>query len=61
MTGVIAPTDTRFRNDQRFFEEGKMDEADKEKTRLEIKQRAMRKEKQDKKETVENPLFFKKI
>jgi hypothetical protein len=45
MTGVIAPTDTRFRNDQRFFEEGKMDEADKEKTRLEIKQRAMRKEK----------------
>jgi hypothetical protein len=37
MRGVIAPTDSRFRNDQRLFEEGKMDEAEKEKSRLEVK------------------------
>lgn len=61
MKGVIAPTDSRFRNDQRLFEEGKMEEADKEKTRLEVKQRATRKEKEEKKEEVENPLFFRKI
>lgn len=60
MKGVIAPTDSRFRNDQRLFEEGKMDEADKEKTHLEVKQRASRKEKEERKEEVENPLFFRK-
>lgn len=37
-----------------------MDEADVEKSRLEVKQRASRKEKEEKKEPVENPLFFKK-
>lgn len=60
MKGVIAPTDSRFRDDQRLFEEGKMDEADKEKGRLEVKQRASRKEKEEKKEPIENPLFFTK-
>jgi len=60
MKGVIAPTDSRFRNDQRLFEEGKIEEADKEKTRLEVKQRASRKEKEERKEAVENPLFFNK-
>jgi hypothetical protein len=43
MEGVIAPTDSRFRNDQRFFEEGNVDAADKEKIRLEVKQRTSRK------------------
>ena len=33
----LAPTDTRFRNDQRLFEHGKTDEADEEKIRLEVK------------------------
>jgi len=60
MQGVIAPTDSRFRNDQRLFEEGKIDEADKEKTRLEVKQRAARKEKEERKDPVENPIFFTK-
>jgi hypothetical protein len=35
MKGVIAPTDTRFRVDQRLCEEGKLEAADKEKLRLE--------------------------
>ena len=61
MREVIAPTDSRFRNDQRLFEEGKIDDADKEKSRLEVKQRATRKEKEEKKEEVENPLFFRKV
>jgi Oxysterol-binding protein len=39
----IAPTDTRYRPDQRLFEEGKHDEADREKVRLEEKQRKTRK------------------
>ena len=60
MKGVIAPTDSRMRNDQRLFEEGKIDEADKEKTRLEVKQRVSRKEKENKNEQIENPLFFNK-
>lgn len=39
MNGVIAPTDSRLRGDMRLFEEGKMDLADAEKVRLEVKQR----------------------
>ena len=35
MEGRICPTDTRFRNDQRFFEEGKENEANVEKKILE--------------------------
>ena len=42
MRGVVAPTDTRFRKDQRLCEEGKLEEADKEKLRLEQKQRETR-------------------
>ena len=47
MYGVVAPTDTRFRGDQRLFEEGKVDEADDEKMRLEVKQRKARKLRND--------------
>ena len=43
MKAVIAPTDTRNRGDERLFEEGKVDEADEEKIRLEVKQRKARK------------------
>jgi hypothetical protein len=60
MKGVIAPTDSRLREDQRLFEEGKMDQADKEKTRLEVKQRSSRKAKEERKEEIECPLFFTK-
>lgn len=38
----VAPTDSRLRPDQRLMEEGKWDEANKEKLRLEEKQRAVR-------------------
>jgi hypothetical protein len=37
MNGFLAPTDSRFRNDMRLFEEGKLDEADQEKIRVEVK------------------------
>ena len=42
----IAPTDTRNRPDQRLMEEGLWDEANKEKLRLEEKQRATRRKKE---------------
>ncbi|XP_071789373.1 oxysterol-binding protein 1-like isoform X2 [Asterias amurensis] len=44
-TGV-APTDTRNRPDQRLMEEGQWDEANKEKLRLEEKQRATRRKRE---------------
>lgn len=57
---LIAPTDTRFRGDQRLFEEGKIPEADVEKVRLEVKQRKRR---TDLKEAEEEHkvLFFKEV
>ena len=39
MVGVLPPTDARFRNDIRLMEEGKIEEADKEKLAIEIGQR----------------------
>ncbi|MED6239485.1 Oxysterol-binding protein- protein 1 [Ataeniobius toweri] len=44
MEAVLAPTDSRFRPDIRAMENGNIDEASKEKERLEEKQRAARKE-----------------
>lgn len=35
MIGVIAPTDSRWRMDERFYEEGKFDEAEREKVLIE--------------------------
>jgi len=35
MTGVVAPTDSRFRRDQRLFEEGEVDEAEADKLEIE--------------------------
>mmetsp|Transcript_13302 Transcript_13302/g.20792 ORF Transcript_13302/g.20792 Transcript_13302/m.20792 type:complete len:138 (+) Transcript_13302:261-674(+) len=43
MAGIVAPTDTRFRGDQRLYEQGEVDAADEEKVRLEVKQRKARK------------------
>jgi hypothetical protein len=37
MRTVLPLSDTRLRGDQRLFEEGKNDEADDEKIRLEVK------------------------
>ena len=39
MIGVVAPTDSRFRPDQRLLEDGFLDKAETEKQRLEKKQR----------------------
>ncbi|XP_051736168.1 oxysterol-binding protein-related protein 2b [Ctenopharyngodon idella] len=44
MEGLLAPTDCRLRPDIRAMENGNMDEASREKERLEEKQRAARKE-----------------
>ncbi|XP_069550024.1 oxysterol-binding protein-related protein 2-like [Brachyistius frenatus] len=44
MEAIMAPTDCRFRPDIRAMEAGNIDEASKEKERLEVKQRAARKE-----------------
>lgn len=38
----VAPTDSRLRPDQRLMENGRWEEANKEKLRLEEKQRAVR-------------------
>ena len=43
LLSVIAPTDSRRRNDMRFYEEGEVDQADIEKIRLEVEQRKRRK------------------
>ena len=47
MAGFLAQTDSRYRNDMRLFEEGKLDEADQEKIRLEVKQRKARKQREE--------------
>ena len=38
MEGHVAPTDSRFRKDQRLYEEGKIEEADAEKLMIEEEQ-----------------------
>ena len=35
MLGTVAPTDTRYRKDIQLFENGQIDEADKEKVKIE--------------------------
>jgi len=42
----VAPTDTRLRPDQRMMEEGRWDEANQEKVRLEEKQRGVRRQRE---------------
>ena len=42
----VAPTDSRLRPDQRLMEEGKWDEANEEKLRLEEKQRTARRQRE---------------
>lgn len=58
MHGVLSHTDTRFRGDQRLYEEGKTDDADEEKIRLEVKQRKARKLREEACETW-TPIFFR--
>lgn len=53
----LPPTDSRFRPDQRLFENGKVDEAELEKQRIEEKQRDRRRE-FEAKGTQHTPLWF---
>nr|ABF22369.1 oxysterol-binding protein-like protein 3 [Takifugu rubripes] len=55
----LPPTDTRFRPDQRFLEEGNVDGAEEQKQRIEQLQRERRKVLQDNNMT-HKPRFFKK-
>lgn len=57
--GSLPPTDTRLRPDQRAFEEGKVDEAEKTKQDLEGRQRERRKEMEGKGESFEPRWFHK--
>ncbi|XP_017287709.1 oxysterol-binding protein-related protein 7 isoform X3 [Kryptolebias marmoratus] len=59
LMGVLPPTDTRFRPDQRLLEAGKVAEADKRKDEVEEKQRERRKE-MAKKGEEHIPRFFRK-
>ena len=59
MHGVVAPTDSRFRMDQRLFEEGQIDEADDEKILIEEEQRRKRKEMKAGEKW--EPNFFRKV
>ena len=43
MKGIIAPTDSRFREDLRIYEEGNFEEADRVKFDIEEEQRRKRK------------------
>ncbi|CAC5416268.1 OSBPL3_6_7 [Mytilus coruscus] len=56
---TLPPTDTRFRHDQRLLEEGKIHDAENEKTRLEHMQRERRKKRET--EGLDySPMWFKK-
>ena len=60
MEGIIAPTDSRWRNDLRYFEEDLMEEADNEKVIIEDEQRRKRKIfETNKKEW--KPYFFEEV
>lgn len=50
----VAPTDSRLRPDQRLMEEGRWDEANAEKQRLEENQRSRRKKREEPNEDQEN-------
>jgi len=66
----VAPTDSRLRPDQRLMENGKWEEANSEKVRLEEKQRAVRRKRELEKELAQQegrefkeyePLWFKRV
>jgi hypothetical protein len=57
---MLAPTDSRFRPDQRLLEEGKINEAELEKSRVETLQRDRRKKREAAKEECK-PVWFKYV
>ena len=61
MKAILPPSDTRLRGDQRLYENGKVDEADEEKIRLEVKQRKARKIREESGGHEFIPSFFREI
>lgn len=60
LKGKLAPTDSRLRPDQHALEEGVYDQANAQKKRLEVKQRAVRKAAEQNKDPLE-PIWFEQI
>lgn len=60
LEGMLPSTDTRYRTDQRLYEEGRIEEAEAEKLRLEQKQRETRRE-FEKSGKVWVPKYFEQI
>ena len=58
MVGKVAPTDTRFRGDLRYFEEGEKDEAELEKVEIEQQQRRVRRKVEGGEIPAWRPRFF---
>lgn len=56
----LPKTDTRYRPDQKFLEEGNIDGAETEKQRIEQMQRDRKKQREESKQEY-YPLFFKKV
>lgn len=59
MKGYIPHTDSRYRGDIRCYEEGEIDQAEIEKTNIEVRQRLVRKWVSDGKIEEWKPKFFK--
>jgi len=57
----VAPTDSRLRPDQRLMEDGRWDEANTEKCRLEDKQRAAKKKRDAELEKIQSSGGIRKI
>ena len=51
MDGILPPTDSRFRQDLRSFEEGRIDESEMEKNKIEEEQRRKRRDMEARNET----------
>jgi len=58
MESILPPTDSRFRQDLRLFEEGQIDESEIEKNKIEEEQRRKRRDMDARNETW-SPNFFK--
>ena len=61
MKGYVAPTDTRWRMDQRLYEHGKIEEADVEKYNLEQQQWKRKFAERDKKVPPHQARYFRKV
>lgn len=61
MRGIVPPTDSRYRGDIRFYEEGQIDQSELEKVAIEVRQRTIRRWVAEGKIEPWKPRFFKEI